>query len=256
MNDPHVEALHYEIGTGSDSISYGEPPAISFENQIGAFNLADGKLTIELSEHFSDEQQARQLVDPFLRSWEIETDLTANLGQIRFTYRDSKIIDRDPPPPGTSQVIYARGITSMLAVGGNVTVKITCGKYPEPPTAFTTTPDVELAHLRWTQFREGKETLPAMAYFVLDLIQKKAGGQKQAAKAFQISRNVLGKVGDLSSSKGDANTARKADFKEMTGQEKAWLEHAVRKIIIRFGEHASGKPLDKITLADLPELPQ
>ena len=76
MNDPHVEALHYEIGTGSDSISYGEPPAISFENQIGAFNLADGKLTIELSEHFSDEQQARQLVDPFLRSWEIETDLT------------------------------------------------------------------------------------------------------------------------------------------------------------------------------------
>ena len=254
MNDPHIEALYYEIGTGSDSISYGDPPAISFENQIGAFNLADGKLTIELSEHFSDETQARQLVDPFLRSWEIETDLTANLGQIRFTYRNSKIIDRDPPPPGTSQVIYAQGIESMEAIGGNVTVKITCGKYPEPPGAFSTTPDVELAHLRWTQFREGKETLPAMAYFVLDLIQTKLGGLTQAAEALQISRNVLTKVRVLSSWKGDASTARKADFQVMTGGESRWLEAAVKKIILRLGEHASGEPLTKLTMSDLPEL--
>ncbi len=254
MRDPHVEALYYEIGTGSDSISYGEPPPLTFENQIGRFSLEDGKLTVELSEHFPDEQSARQLVYPCLRSWEIETDLTANLGQLRFTFQNSKIIDRDPPPPGTTQVIYAQGIASMAAVGENVTVKITCGKYPEPPTAFTTTPDVELAHLRWTQFREGKETLQGMAYFVLTLIETKSRTRREAATTYQISFDVLRKVGELSSTKGDAATARKAKFVEMTAKEKVWLDSTVKKIILRLGEHASGEPLAELRMSDLPEL--
>ena len=49
MNDPHVEALYYDIGTGNNRISYGEPPAVSFDNHIGKFSLVDCKLTVELS---------------------------------------------------------------------------------------------------------------------------------------------------------------------------------------------------------------
>jgi len=44
MSDPHVEALYYEIGTGSDSISYDDPQRMSFTNEIGSFELADDKL--------------------------------------------------------------------------------------------------------------------------------------------------------------------------------------------------------------------
>ena len=253
MNDPHVEALYYEIGTGNENISYGDPPQTSFENQIGCFKLADCKLTVELNEHFADEQEACKLVDPFLRSWEIETDLTANIGQIRFNFQSSKIVDRDPPPPGESRVVQVKG-ASVIAFAGSVTAHITCGKYPDPPTAFATTPEVELAHNRWARYREGKEPLQSMAYFILDLIITKVGSRKQAADTFQISRNVLGKIGELSSIKGDANTARKADYVDMTGGENSWLEAAVRKVILRLGEHASGEPLDKITLIDLPKL--
>lgn len=253
MNDPHVEALYYGIGTGSESISYGDPPAVSFENQIGKFSLVDCKLTIELSEHFPDEQQARQVVQPFLRAWEVETDLTAQIGQVRFTFENSKIIDRDPPQPEGSRVIHAE-VAEMILVGHKPTIHITCGKYPDPPTAFATTPEVELAHSRWARFREGKEPLQSMSYFVLTLIQKLSGSRKQAAKLFQIDIDILKKVGELSSTKGDAKTARKADFVEMTGSENSWLEAATRKIILRLGEHASGKPLAMIALADLPPL--
>ena len=54
MNDPHVECLYYAIGTGSESISYGDPEPLSFSNSIGDFSLDEGKLTVELAEHFSD----------------------------------------------------------------------------------------------------------------------------------------------------------------------------------------------------------
>jgi hypothetical protein len=225
-----------------------------FDNQIGKFDLADGKLTVELAEHCSDEQSARHIVEQYLRTWEIETDLTGQIGQIRFTFLNSKIIDRDPPPPGGSRIVQAK-TASLRITGHKASIHITCGKYPDPPTAFATTPDVELVHNRWTRFREGKEPLQAMAYFLFTVIEKISGNPKQAASDFQVELAVLKKISELSSTKGDANTARKADFVEMSGSENAWLEAAVRKIILRLGERASGKPLDKITFADFPQLP-
>jgi len=110
MNDPHVEALYYNIGTDSDSISYGDPTDVSFDNDIGKFELVDCKLTVTPIDHYSSPDSARSVVDPFLKSWELHTDLTANLGQLRFTYKDAKVIDRDPQPPykeyrGTFEVV-------------------------------------------------------------------------------------------------------------------------------------------------------
>lgn len=253
MRDPHVEAVYYEIGTASDNISYDNPPPMAFGNDIGKFNLADCKLTVELLDHFPDEQSARQLVDTFLRSWETQTDLTAHLGQIRFKFQKSKIIDRDPPARGEAHVAHVT-VRSMITVGEKATVSLKCNKYPGPPDAFATTGDVDLAHARWVRFREGKEPLQSMAYFVLTLIERLSGSRKKAAQVFQIDLDVLRKIGELSSTKGDANTARKAKFVDMTGAENGWLEAGIRRVIVRIGEHASGSPLTKITLADLPKL--
>lgn len=251
MNDPHVECLYYDIGTNSKSISYGDPPPVTFENKIGRFELGNGRLSVFPTDHFTNEQSARDIVSPYLRAWEVHTDLTANLGQIRFTYKNAKIIDRNPPENG---VIIQGTAASVVAVGCQATVRITCQHYPDPPDNFATTSDVELAFARWVQFREGKEPLQSMSYFIFTLVEGNAGGLKQAVETYQISRRVLVKIRELSSRKGDAKTARKADFIEMEGKEKAWLAAAVRSVVLRLGQYATGKPLDKITLSDLPPL--
>lgn len=96
-----------------------------------------------------------------------------------------------------------------------------------------------------------------MAYFVLTRIQSTAGSWAKAAAAFNIDKSILDKIGKLSSTKGDASTARKAtegDFQDLTPAEKRWLEGTIPKVIHRLGERASGSPLTRISLADLPSL--
>ena len=73
-----------------------------------------------------------------------------------------------------------------------------------------------------------------------------------------IDEVVLRKVGELSSVRGDANNARKApdsgSYTPLSGAEGAWLEQAVRRIIKRLGESATGTAMPQITMADLRRL--
>lgn len=78
MRDPHVQVMHYEVSSG-EGISYTDPEPISISNHLGTFDLGDKKLRIAPTEHFSDEDEARRAVDPFLRAWEIEADLNSNV---------------------------------------------------------------------------------------------------------------------------------------------------------------------------------
>jgi hypothetical protein len=254
MNDPHVESLVYGVDAPADNISYGDPAPVEFRNSIGDFRMDDGLLTVTMADHFADVDSAWNVVQQYLRSWEVQTDLTANPGQIQFTYRTANVIDRDPPTPGSGNVISAVGTASIAAVTCNATISITCNKYPDPPSEFATTPDVEIFHARWLQFRSGKEPLQSMAYFILDSLENRLGGRKSVAQQFGISRKVLDKISVLSSRKGDALTARKSDHVEMTGQENAWLAQAMKRVILRVGENASGAALTKMTMADLPDL--
>lgn len=254
VRDPHVERLHYDVNSG-EGISYRDPPPVTFSNHLGNFDLRDGKLTITPTEHFAEEEQARQAFEPFLRAWEIEKDLTSNIGTIRFKFARAEVIDRNPPPPGAPRIIRAKA-SAVCVVGAKATLHVTCSKYPEPLATFRTTPEVEMCYRRWMGYRDGKEPLPAMAYFVLTVLQQIAGGRDAAARVFQIDREILQKIGDLTSMKGDEASARKVTagnpLQGLTTAEQRWLETAVRRVIHRLGEHASGAPLARIRLADLP----
>lgn len=256
MRDPHVQTVHYEITSGED-ISYRDPPPLSFSNHLGTFDVADNKLGVTPVEHFSDETGAREAIDPFLRAWEIDADLNRNVGMIRFKFDRVDIVDRDPPPTGASQVIYAQG-DSFMVVGSSVTLHLTCPKYPDPPKTFRATPEVQHAHRRWLGYLSGKEPLQAMAYFVLTVLERAAGGRREAVRAYQIDSDVLKAIGELSSTRGDENTARKAgahnQYQDLSEREKQWLEMAIPRVIFRLGERASGAPLSLITLKDLPAI--
>jgi hypothetical protein len=259
MRDPHVQSIHYEIGSG-EGISYSDPEPISFSNHLGEFDLSDNKLRIAPAEHFSDEDNARSAVESFLKAWEIEADLNSNVGTIRFKFERVELIDRDPSPPGSSHVMHLVG--ESLQLTDSVSSHLTCTKYPQPPKTFRATPEVEQAYRRWIGFRSGKEPLQGMAYWVLTLIESIAGNgkrnRKEAARSFQIDKSVLDTIGRLSSEKGDESTARKVQpgnqFQELSGAEKEWLEQAVRRVIYRLGERASGAPLTQISLTDLPAI--
>jgi hypothetical protein len=257
VRDPHIQAMHFAVGSG-EGISYRDPEPVSFVNHLGAFDLADGKLTIAPVEHFSDEGEARRAIEPFLRAWEINADLSSNLGRIRFTFERVELIDRDPPPPGSPQVIQVKGIASLSLVGQSVSLHLTCRKYPQPPHAFRATPEAQHAYRRWLGYRSGKEPLQSMAYFVLTLLESTAGDRRGAAYSFNIELEILRTIGRLSSTKGDPDTARKASsgiqFQELMGAERQWLEKAIALVIRRLGEHASGVSLLPIRMADLPSI--
>jgi hypothetical protein len=254
VRDTHVQSMHFSVGSG-EGISYRDPEPVSFVNDLGAFDLADGKLTITPNEHFSDEEEARRAIEPFLRAWEIDADLTSNLGMIRFTFERVELIDRDPPPGWSPQVAQPKGVGAVAQLG-QVSVHVSCRKYPQPPHAFRATPEAQLAYRRWLGYRSGKEPLQSMAYFVLTLVESIAGDRRKAAPFFKIEAEFLRTIGRLSTTKGDPDTARKArsgvQFQELTGAERQWLEKAIALVIRQLGERASGVPLSPIRLTDLP----
>ena len=258
MRDPHVQTMHYTIGSG-EGISYQDPEALSFSNHLGDFELVDQELRIQPTEHFSDEQEARTAIEPFLRDWEVESDLTANVGAIRFTFTRVELIDRDPPLPRGPLVINMKAAIGAFAVTATASLHLTYRMYPKPPQTFCATSEVQLAYRRWVGFRSGKEPLQAMAYFGLTLLYSLlpvvGSGRHEPFKSISPSLTIFGR---LSSTKGDESTARKAvpgvQFQDLSGAEKQWLEEAVRRVIHQLGQHASGTALTQLTMNDLPRI--
>jgi len=140
---------------------------------------------------------------------------------------------------------------------------ITRRKYPDPPTFFTVTPDVETLWGRYEKYLDEKEYLPSMAYACLTFVENKAykkgkkGKRKAAAKLFLIDEPILNKLGELSA-KGDTKTVRKfpeeGDLIPLSGKEIKWIEAAVKILIRRMGELANIQSAQLITVADLPKI--
>jgi hypothetical protein len=230
---------------------------MAFTNPLGSFRIIDDQMTFEPAEHFAAESEARAAVEPFLRAWELEADLNRNLGTVRFRFQRGDVVDRDPPKPGENVMIEARG-SAMVVLTGHATAHLTMNRYPNPPRLFRETPEVEMAYRRWVRFREGKEPLLAMAYFVLTTIEAAAGGRAKASATFGVDLAVLRTLGQLTSEKGDEESARKVKagnaLRALTGSEQQWIEQVVRRLILRLGEHASGAYGSMLRMTDLPAL--
>ena len=252
MRDPHVEVVYFKVDSAED-ISYENPEPLSFSNHLGEFCLVDGELKVVPTEHFCSAQEASQAIESFLRAWEIEADLKRNLGTIRFTYSRADVVDRNPPPPGEPQVVMLEGC-SVITLSSSASCHLTLRRYPQPPERFSASEYAQHAYRRWLGYRRGNEPLQAMAYFILTLLERQAGNRAEACVQFMIDRAVLNRIGELSSEKGSALTARKAkstDFDELSHLDQEWLERAVKRLIFRLGEQASGHPLEPITLSNV-----
>ena len=263
MRDPHVKSLRYKLKTHATTI-YKNPPAVKVVRAEFECLLNDGVLTCHMREHYPAVGEARRVVEDFLHSWEIKTELEMGRGEMQFKFEDSQVIDRDPPPPGSPKIVRVSGTVNITSnVSGILHIKRR--KYPDPPTVFTVTPDVETLWQRYNNFLDGKEPLPSMANFCLTLIESKANGKvkkrkrKFAANLFLIDEPILNMLGNLTANRGDPMTARKVpeNGRSMTAlseKEKKWIEAVVKILIQRTGELANIQSAQRITMKDLPKI--
>ena len=253
MNDPHVVALEYRIKHGPDVIDWSRAGPLDKEEPGFRMHVEHRRVRFELKEHYASEEAARFAVEAdHIPNWEFDVGLTRGPDAFALRFDHSDIVDRDPPPgPPT---------LSIRASAGVPTVSIdlappTPPEFPEPPrAAIKRSPDVDSMFQHYLRHLGGGEPLPAMAYFCLTKLEQMAGGRANAAVTFAISKSVLGRIGELSSSKG-GSSARKAigSTTPYTPEEERFLKSAVKMLIHRAAEveHGPDPSRTKITLSDI-----
>lgn len=256
MRDPHVRTLRYQFDHGPH-VSYKDPSKVEFETEHFEGRLEDGVLIVKLTSHFDDVAEARAAVEPYLRAWELHDRLQGLGDEISFDFDDAEVIDRDPPPPGSPQVIHGKAASIGIS-SHSASIHVGRGSYPTPPEEFSVTPDVETMWQRYLGYQNGKEPLLSMAYFCLTVVLASAGGRRAAAKKYRIEYAVLRKFGELTSTRGDETAARKVSpggsLTPLSPAETKWLEKALKAVIARVAEMAGGKEVDALRMSSLPNL--
>jgi hypothetical protein len=79
-----------------------------------------------------------------------------------------------------------------------------------------------------------------------------------ASQSFAVDEQVLRKLSELSSIGGDADSIRKvskqANLTPLSDAQRAWLEEACKRLVLRLGQYAAGGVLQTVGLSDLPPL--
>ena len=254
MKDPHVVSLKYRLIEGK-GISFRNASPVQVSQPSFDGQLATGEFVAKMKQHFATADDARILVDAYLRAWEIDAGAQRGFDAMKFDFQNAHVIDRQPPDPDKGVVMVAESGTLRLS-GSEAHILIT-DHYPCPPTNFVATPLVDILWRRFVGYMEKREPLFAMAYFCLTALESDAGGRQAAATKYGIDERVLRKIGELSSTRGNLNEARKATSTPIaaSGSEQAWLEAAIRAIVRRVGQRSAlGVPGSMLTLADLPSI--
>jgi uncharacterized protein YheU (UPF0270 family) len=259
MIDPHVEKLYYKVVT-REHTDYDKAAPLEEKTDDFMMTLQGVKAVFFMKKHFSTEQEARAVVDEYIKRWEILIGIEHGPDELKLIFEKSDIIDRAPTPErkGGLTIHVKNGI--HVVTGSDVKLHLSRSKYPTLPKQFSLSLDVETMYFRYKAYKENRETLPSMAYMCLTVLETSAGGRKEAATCYHIHEEVLNKLGELCSTKGTKEEIRKApktgQFIPLSSTERAWIETVIKSLIRRAGEWAYDPTADlkKIRMADLPTL--
>jgi hypothetical protein len=250
MNDPHVVSLTYRL-VETEFIKFNDPPDVQIDTPDFQGRLSKDMLKLEPKEHFASEAEVRPIADDFVRGWEIAAGLATGRPVFDFRFEGSHVEDREPAP-GTRSI----HISDHMQMSGTVKVEKISPAYPDPPEDFHLTPEVEMLWNRYCRFIEGGELFLSMGYFCLTFLENRFTGsdkRRQAASGYGIDIDVLNKLGELTSTRGDDATARKAAGvpTPLSGREEAWINEAIKAIIKQLAIVQTGQIL---RMSDLPPL--
>jgi hypothetical protein len=161
--------------------------------------LREGRATVEMLTDYSTVDEARGMVEPFLRAWEIQA----------FLHHFAKHDDFQQPlvfefdGAEVSHPVRGPDVVIQAPAAGGFFYRA----YPSPPDRFEAPPDVRAMWLRWQEYQAGRESLPSMAYFCLTVVEASMGGartgrRERAADHYAIDVDVLKTLGDLASEVG------------------------------------------------------
>ena len=257
MNDPHVVALNYKIEHHS-SVDYDKACPLDHSEDAFEIHVERNNVRFAMKRHYATKSEALEAVEDYIRAWEHLAALQCGPNEFKLVFDGAEIEDRDPTPG----VVYASAKPiHAIASLGEATAHVSRGAYPQPPsTKMEFSRDVKLMFDRYVGYRSRPGYLADLANFCLTIlvksVQAKKDRRKEAAKHYDIEYAVLDEIGRLCSQKGGAE-ARKAQGidQDLSGQERQFLEEAV-KAIIRRGAEVAADPngsRNTILLSDLPE---
>lgn len=258
MNEPVVESLNYILKT-SDEMSFDNPPILEVDLPSFKITLENGNLNVKMKDYYSTEKQARTIVEPFLKVWELDNFLTYGRKELWFEFIDSKIVDKNPISLDGSCKVIVKSMNLNCTLNP-VKVHVTRNIYPFPPKDICYSPDVKSLNKRFEGFLNGKEPLLSMAYFCLTIIESIAKHRALAGKTYSIQKEVLDILGKLTSERGDKSEARKVkgrlSFEPLTESEKKWIIETIKLLIRRKAEYDfnPNTKFTEITMDLLPEI--
>jgi hypothetical protein len=256
MNQSIVTSLYYELKLTTE-LAFDDPPPIEKELPEFKLILKDGQLEVIMKREVRTELEARNIAEPYLRSWELDLFLNSGRKEFWFDFKNSVAIDKNPASK-EGKVIHV-GVGELILAAEEVTLRLTRKNYPIPVFTLSNSPDVESLVKRYEGFVKRKEPLLSMAYFCLTVIESESENTLIAAAKYNVDKNVLKKLGELTSKRGDMTESRKAkgrtSFEPLSFKEIDWITAAVRQVIRRKAEY-DYDPEGSYSLIDMSCLPE
>lgn len=247
MDNQQVKLLRYNLETVPSNL-FKKPKAVHFEHQNFGLHLEGGILKCKPKRDYNEVSKARNDIEPYLRSWEIDFGLKQGRRTISFEFSKAELIR--PVENNT----HVQRVTVEVS-DFETSVSVSFHDYPDPPQNFVASQDVKTLWYRYKSFLDGSERLMPMAYFCLTVLTYKASSRENAAKQLNVAPDILNKIGEISSTRGSGRTARKyGSLTPATEQERVWLQKAVKKLIRRAGERDVSADMEKIEMNDLPKI--
>jgi hypothetical protein len=253
MNDPHVVALHYRI-KHTEYCDYNKAPPLEHDEAGFSIRVEKNEARVVMKSHHATSESARDVVESFLRAWELSAALSHATAMFEFVFQSAEIIDRKPTPGQ----LCPQGITAGSPSIGVPDFHVARNQYPDPPSGLARDTDVDLMFDCYRMWCTDRRRLSDACYFCLTVLERAAGNRKRAAVRFGIDHPVLDKIGNLTAKKG-GNEARKAlgAHTGFTSREQIWLQEVLKLLVRRAAEvaHDPNAALNKIVMSNLPPIP-
>jgi hypothetical protein len=257
MNAPHVKKLFYKVIL-PEHTDYDKAASISGETDDFKWRLNKDQLQVKMKIYFASEYEARQIVDEYLKGWEIAIGLYHGPDSLKFTFEKAKFINLQLL--NENGMIDSEASTEPVPPTLEAVSHISYEEFLPPPPKFRVSPEVEMMFLRYRMYRQGQESLLNMAYWCFTVLEYSAGGRSEAADQYRVDYRVFRKLGEICSNRGDANEISKlkgnATSTLLKASEREWVRAVVKRLILRAGEYAYDPmaKLQLLTMSDFPSL--
>lgn len=248
MKEPYVKKLTYRL-IPNEHADYTKTFPVIDETDDFTIKIDNYIATFTMKKRFKSKIEAISIAEKYVNRWRIIIGIKHGPNNLKFQIQNIEIVDNNSSK--------SADIRSIVAVTDSAEVDASYSSFPLPQKRFDVSFDVTAMYQSYKEYFEGNEKLTSMAYFCLTVLERSAGGRKEAAEKFLISFNLLRKLGTLSN-RGDLKDTRKlkGDLIPLTDLEKTWMPDVIKRLILRAGEVASNptEKLKQINMKDFLKL--